>query len=274
MKYISSLFAVIFFVTCQSGNGFAANNATTEVRMSGNLDVGNLYPGSFYLQLPNTYTSFIDMRWASSFHVPVTVFDSKNLSHEITLFFFHLEYYKWVVLAVVDGKDVSLTEGTPIIVGSSTFTGNSAGEVDPIRFYSIVNWANAQTGNIKFTLNFTAFDNKSLVEKIEFRPSGCEVIESGVNAVLYNTAEQFLTEGSSCAASPDSFGVSSAQLAERAIASKKCDVRKFKTLSECRRCFDLAAAPLRKPYDKSLFRGLFVIANRNVERQKNILCSK
>lgn len=298
MKYLSILFSLALFVTCSSTDGLALRGATTDVRIVGNLDAGaNGWAITGVAGGLPAFMTFNSLNSATDFQVPVSIFDSLGGSHPINLYFFRDNTAPvsakvattWVVRAYIDGSELQAVTpsiaGIPIQVGSdATITfGPNGQQVSPASGSVVLknagpagsrHWGNGSPGgSIDYTLELTSFDNKSLVDFLDVQPESCILDEARLEASFDSVVRYVSAEWLSCSISPDSFAVSAGQLAERAVAVKKCDIRAFVSEASCRRCFDGAASLLRKDYNKRLYRGLFAQANRSVARRKDLFCS-
>lgn len=266
MKLTAILPVFLIFSLAVSVCAAVADSGTTEVQISGNLDAG-----SDIIAAPPSYPLFSSIYNVATFVAPVWVSSSSGYPYQILFAYFHTAVNGWTVIAFLASPGVSIGFFDPIILGSLNFTTHKDGEVTPSEFVIKPNGPNATSKGILVKQNLSSFDNLSLVERIKLTPNSCPVGEFVVTESIEATKQKY--ESFSCSNPYESYVITSKQLAERAIKSKNCDTKKFRTKKECRECFNLVALPLKQKFDEKLFNGLLAKARIRVFEQKGIICS-
>lgn len=272
MKFTSILSVVLLFNLAVNVFEAVAEVATTEVKVSGNLN-----SNSKIVDLPKGFdlSNFLDVSSITSsanFVAPFWVSDSVGDTHKILLTFFHNSSTSWVVMAYMDGGDILQVPGKAVTLGKAFLEipspEKAVSSTIPINLF----WTETKRVRILLNLEFFSFDNKSIVEKIEITPNSCVEMNMAVNYAVETTAATYQLSDS-CSSKLKSYVVTADQLADRAIKAMKCDTRKFLTRKECNQCFVTAAAPLKQKFDKSLFNGLLSKSNLLIAKKKEVVCS-
>jgi len=102
-------------------------------------------------------------------------------------------------------------------------------------------------------------------------PSACSTVRSCITTGVPQTMTSCLAATPACTLeTPDKFGVTAQQLADRAIAKAKCSTKT--TRRKCNVCYAAAKLPLQYRFKFDLFHGLLGQAVSLIEIERKAVC--